>query len=152
MHLSDLIGSNNAPSVILTNNKKEVDVEDLEDANKELNEIFKEAQNLNFPKIDENDTKSPAERLNSWIPTSGPTNSDDLNGYISLNQHQHEALHERHIFWMKSSVCPEFFNENPRVGGLDSLEYKFWLGMVDPKCGYIRSGLPRQLALRWCSH
>ena len=140
-HLSDLIASNDAPSILLSNNKKDVDVKDPEDTNKEMNEIFKEAQNLNFPKIDENDPKSAAERLNSWTPTAGATNSDDGNGYISLNQHQRQALNEGHIFWMKSSVCPEFFNDNPRVSGLDPIEYRFWLGMVDPKCGYIRHGL-----------
>ena len=139
--LSDLIASNDAPSLLLSNNKKDVDVKDPEDTNKEMNEIFKEAQNLNFPKIDENDPKSAAERLNSWKPTTGATNSDDGNGYISLNQHQHQALNEGHIFWMKSSVCPEFFNNNPRVSGLNPIEYKFWLGMVDPKCGFIRHGL-----------
>ena len=140
-HLSDLIASNDAPSLLLSNNKKDVDVKDPEDTNREMNKIFKEAQNLNFPKIDENDPKSAVERLNSWKPTTGATNSDDGNGYISLNQHQHQALNEGHIFWMKSSVCPEFFNNNPRVSGLDPIEYKFWLGMVDPKCGYIRQGL-----------
>ena len=145
-HLSDLIASNDAPSLLLSNNKKNVDVEDPVHTNNEMNEIFKEAQNLNFPKIDENDTKSPTDRLNSWKSTAGPTNSDDKNGYISLYDHQKEALHERSfdkspIFWMKSSVCPEFFNNNPRVAGLDPIEYKFWLGMVDPKCGYIRLGL-----------
>ena len=140
-HLSDLIDSNDAPSLLMSNNKQDVDVEDPDHTNKEMNEIFKDAQNLNFPKIDENDTKSSTERLNCWKPTAGPTNSDDENGYISLNQHQHQALHEGHIFWMKSSVCPEFFNNNPRVAALDPIEYKFWLGMVDPKCGFIRPGL-----------
>ena len=145
-HLSDLIASNDASSLLLSNNKKDVNVRNPEDTNEQMNEIFKEAQNLNFPKIDEKDSKSAAERLNSWKPTTGATNSDDGNGYISLNQHQHQALRdEGHIFWMKSSVCPEFFNNNPRVSGLDPIEYKFWLGMVDPKCGYIRHGLQSYL-------
>ena len=62
-HLSDLIASNDAPSLLLSNNKKDVDVKDPEDTNREMNEIFKEAQNLNFPKIDENDPKSAVDRV-----------------------------------------------------------------------------------------
>ena len=137
MHLTDLLASKDAPSVILANNKKEVmfdNAQDYDETNKQLNHIFKEAQNLNFPKIEENDATPPADRLNQWKKTV------DGEKYISLNDHQTDALrNEGHIWWMKSNVCPEFFNSNPRVGGLNALEYKFWLGMVDPKCGYIRS-------------
>ena len=72
----------------------------------------------------------------------GTGENDDSSGSHQpkpLNSHQNGVMTQPdYLSWMESSTCPRFFNANPKVEKLGLLEYKFWLGMVDPKYGWIR--------------